>query len=148
MTDKLFTPTKLGDIKCRPCGDGAADAQSRAGTIDRYDGGVLPPARQRGLIISEGAQVSRLGQGYAWTPGIWTEAQGAGWRKITDAVHAEGGKIVAQLWHGPVSHPLCWTGRTDCAFGIDCSAKTFDGTGFVNVPTRRALALDGFGRGG
>ena len=58
-----------------------------------------------GLIVSEGTQISQQGQGYAWTPGIHDAAQIAGWRGVTDAVHAAGGRIVAQLWHvGRVSH--------------------------------------------
>jgi N-ethylmaleimide reductase len=70
---------------------------------------VLPPlTRQRagaGLMVSEGTQIEPRGQGYAWTPGIYSPAQVAGWRKVTDAVHAEGGVIFAQLWHvGRVSH--------------------------------------------
>jgi len=64
--------------------------------------------RQRagaGFIVSEGTQIEPRGQGYAWTPGIYTQAQVDGWRKVTDAVHAEGGVIFAQLWHvGRVSH--------------------------------------------
>lgn len=64
--------------------------------------------RQRasaGFMVSEGAQIEPRGQGYAWTPGIYSEAQIDGWRKVTDAVHAEGGVIFAQLWHvGRVSH--------------------------------------------
>jgi N-ethylmaleimide reductase len=65
--------------------------------------------RQRasaGLIVTEGTQVSPRGVGYLGTPGIYTEAQGAGWKKITDAVHERGGRIFAQLWHvGRISHP-------------------------------------------
>ena len=58
-----------------------------------------------GLIISEGTQISRQGQGYAWTPGIFTADQVAGWKKVTEAVHEKGGKMFAQLWHvGRVSH--------------------------------------------
>ncbi|UNP29702.1 alkene reductase [Lysobacter gummosus] len=58
-----------------------------------------------GLIVSEGTQISRQGQGYAWTPGIYTREQIAGWRQVTDAVHAAGGRMFAQLWHvGRVSH--------------------------------------------
>jgi N-ethylmaleimide reductase len=58
-----------------------------------------------GLIISEGTQIEPRGQGYAWTPGLYSQDQIAGWRKVTDAVHAEGGVIFAQLWHvGRVSH--------------------------------------------
>jgi len=52
-----------------------------------------------GLIVSEATQISQSGQGYPNTPGIFTEAQIAGWKPVTDAVHAKGGTIVAQLWH-------------------------------------------------
>lgn len=58
-----------------------------------------------GLIVTEGTQISRQGQGYAWTPGIHSPEQVAGWRGVTDAVHTAGGRIFAQLWHvGRVSH--------------------------------------------
>lgn len=58
-----------------------------------------------GFMVSEGAQIEPRGQGYAWTPGIYSDDQIAGWRKVTDAVHAKGGVIFAQLWHvGRVSH--------------------------------------------
>lgn len=58
-----------------------------------------------GFMVSEGAQIEPRGQGYAWTPGLYSAAQIEGWRKITDAVHAQGGVIFAQLWHvGRVSH--------------------------------------------
>lgn len=58
-----------------------------------------------GLIISEGTQICPQGQGYAWTPGIYSPAQIAGWKLVTDAVHAQGGRMFAQLWHvGRVSH--------------------------------------------
>ncbi len=60
-----------------------------------------------GLIVSEATQVSRQGQGYAFTPGMYTDAQERGWRLVTDAVHAAGGRIAAQLWHvGRISHHL------------------------------------------
>lgn len=58
-----------------------------------------------GLIVSEGTQIEPRGRGYAWTPGIYNQAQIDGWRQVTDAVHAEDGVIFAQLWHvGRVSH--------------------------------------------
>ena len=64
--------------------------------------------RQRtgaGFMVTEGTQIEPRGQGYAWTPGIHSAEQILGWRKVTDAVHAEGGTIFAQLWHvGRVSH--------------------------------------------
>ncbi|RZA07091.1 MAG: alkene reductase [Proteobacteria bacterium] len=59
-----------------------------------------------GLILTEATAVSPMGVGYADTPGIWSEAQVAGWKKITDAVHAKGGHIMLQLWHvGRISDP-------------------------------------------
>ncbi len=58
-----------------------------------------------GFLVTEGTQIEPRGQGYAWTPGIYTQDQINGWRKVTEAVHAEGGVIFAQLWHvGRVSH--------------------------------------------
>jgi N-ethylmaleimide reductase len=61
---------------------------------------------EAGLIISEASQISQQGKGYAWTPGIYSDAQVAGWRLVTDAVHAAGGLIYCQLWHvGRISHP-------------------------------------------
>ena len=66
--------------------------------------------RQRasaGLIFSEGTQISQQGKGYVAAPGIYTDTQRDGWRLVTDAVHADGGLIFAQLWHvGRVSHPI------------------------------------------
>jgi N-ethylmaleimide reductase len=64
-----------------------------------------------GLLISEGSQVSPEGLGYQDTPGIYSDAQVAGWRLVTEAVHARGGRIFLQLWHvGRVSHPLLQPG--------------------------------------
>ena len=64
--------------------------------------------RQRagaGFMVTEGTQIEPRGQGYAWTPGIHSAEQIAGWRTVTGAVHDQGGIIFAQLWHvGRVSH--------------------------------------------
>src|SRR6516164_1399218 len=64
--------------------------------------------RQRasaGLIITEATNISRQGRGYAYTPGIYTDAHVAAWAPVTRAVHEAGGKIVVQLWHvGRMSH--------------------------------------------
>lgn len=58
-----------------------------------------------GLIITEGLPISDEGRGYLYTPGLYTDEQTQGWRTVTDAVHAKGGKIFAQLWHvGRMSH--------------------------------------------
>src|SRR5690242_599236 len=58
-----------------------------------------------GLIVTEGTQIAGVAQGYQDTPGIYTDEQRDGWRRVTEAVHAAGGRIFAQLWHvGRVSH--------------------------------------------
>lgn len=84
--------------------------RSRAGAGDVATDMMADYYAQRasaGLIISEGTQISQQGQGYAWTPGVYSDAQIAGWKKVTDAVHQAGGKIFAQLWHvGRVSHTV------------------------------------------
>lgn len=69
-----------------------------------------------GLIITEGTIIRPDGQGYPNTPGIFSEAQVGGWRKVTEAVHERGGKIFVQLWHvGRVSHPFYLNGELPVA---------------------------------
>ncbi|BFM19457.1 alkene reductase [Gilvimarinus japonicus] len=69
-----------------------------------------------GMILTEATSVTPMGVGYPDTPGIWSEAQVAGWKKITDAVHAKGGKILLQLWHvGRISDPLYLDGELPVA---------------------------------
>ncbi|HEX5400312.1 MAG TPA: alkene reductase, partial [Verrucomicrobiae bacterium] len=64
-----------------------------------------------GLIISEATSVTPMGVGYADTPGIWSDAQVAGWKLITEAVHKTGGRMVLQLWHvGRISDPMFLNG--------------------------------------
>ncbi|MBA1274246.1 alkene reductase [Stutzerimonas azotifigens] len=69
-----------------------------------------------GLIISEATSVTPMGVGYPDTPGIWSDEQVEGWKKITAAVHAKGGKIVLQLWHvGRISDPVYLDGELPVA---------------------------------
>ncbi|MEV6995873.1 hypothetical protein AB0N87_43310 [Streptomyces sp. NPDC093228] len=64
-----------------------------------------------GLIIAEATAISPQAVGWADTPGLWSAEQVRGWRQVTDAVHAEGGRIIAQLWHtGALSHPDFFNG--------------------------------------
>lgn len=82
-----------------------------------------------GLIISEATQISQQGQGYAWTPGIFTEAQIQSWKPVTEAVHKKGGHIFNQLWHvGAVSHNVFQPGGSA---PISSSAWTPKGQAFV-----------------
>jgi N-ethylmaleimide reductase len=98
-----------------------------------------------GLIIAEATQVSPQAQGYADTPGSYSDAQVAGWKVVTDAVHAKGGKIVLQLWHtGRVSHTLFQKdGQPPVGpSAVRANTKTFVvGEGFVDVSEPRALEL-------
>lgn len=69
-----------------------------------------------GLILSEATSVTPMGVGYADTPGIWSDAQVEGWKQVTDAVHAAGGRIVMQLWHvGRISDPMFLDGAAPVA---------------------------------
>ena len=105
----LFSPLDVGELRLRNRIVMAPLTRNRAGP------GFVPRElnveyyRQRasaGLIISEATQIAPEGLGYPDTPGIYTDEQVAGWRRVTDAVHAEGGQMVLQLWHvGRISHP-------------------------------------------
>lgn len=100
--------------------------------------------RQRstvGLIISEGTQISNQGVGYPWTPGIHTDEQVEGWKKVTDAVHEESGKIFAQIWHvGLVSHPRYHDGEPPVApSAVKPKGQIFTADGMQDFVTPRAL---------
>lgn len=98
-----------------------------------------------GLIISEATQISQQGKGYAFVPGIYKEEQIAGWKLVTDAVHAKGGHIFAQLWHvGRISHPsLQENGQLPVApSAIQPRGMAFTETGFQPFVTPRALETE------
>jgi N-ethylmaleimide reductase len=105
----LFSPMRFGKL------DMANRIVMAPLTRNRAGEGNVPQAmnveyyRQRasaGLIITEASQISPQGVGYPATPGIHSAEQIAGWRKVTDAVHEQGGHIFIQLWHvGRISHP-------------------------------------------
>lgn len=149
MTDaKLFSPLKVGAIDVKNRIAMAPLTRNRARAEDDAPYGIhVTYYTQRagaGLIITEASQISPQGKGYAWTPGIYSEAQIEGWKKVTDAVHAKGGKIVIQLWHvGRISHPVLQPGGVDpvAPSAIAANSKTFDGEKFVPTPTPRALEL-------
>jgi 2,4-dienoyl-CoA reductase-like NADH-dependent reductase (Old Yellow Enzyme family) len=94
-----------------------------------------------GLILTEATAVTPMGVGYVDTPGIWSAEQIAGWKKITDAVHAAGGRIFCQLWHvGRLSHPDFLNRETP----VSASALAVEGeirvpTGHKPYPVPRAL---------
>lgn len=144
----LFDPIKIGDIELANRVVMAPLTRSRA--INGRCPGPLTVEyyRQRasaGLIISEASQISPMSQGYLDTPGIHTPEQIAAWRNVTDAVHAEEGKIVIQLWHvGRIAHSSLLPGgvRPVSCTNRRSDAKTFTRDGFVNASEPRALSDD------
>ncbi len=105
----LFDPLRLGAILA-PNRILMAPMTRARGTRDHLPTPIMAEYyAQRagaGLIISEAIGISREGMGWAYATGLWTPEQIAGWRRVTDAVHAAGGRIIAQLWHmGRTVHP-------------------------------------------
>ena len=105
----LFTPLEIGSLTLRNRVVMAPLTRMRAGDDNiptQMNADYYAQRASAGLIISEATQVSAQGRGYARSPGIHTPEQIAGWRCVTDAVHAAGGLMFLQLWHsGRTSHP-------------------------------------------
>jgi N-ethylmaleimide reductase len=144
----LFSPAHFGDLVLANRVVMAPLTRNRAGAglvPSRFAAEYYSQRAGAGLIITEATQVSREAQGYLDTPGLYTREQVAAWRKVTDAVHAKGGRIVAQLWHvGRIAHTsLLPEGVQPVApSALRANAKTFTRDGFVDVSPPRALALD------
>ena len=148
MALDLFSPVKLGAISLSNRMVMAPLTRNRAG-----EGGV-PQAinatyyAQRasaGLIISEATPISTMAHGYPALPGIYNDAQVAGWKKVTDAVHAKGGKIVIQLWHvGRISHPSLLPNNAlpVAPSAIKPAGKAFTYQGLVDYVEPRALEVN------
>ncbi len=96
------------------------------------------------LIISEGTQPSAVGQGYLTTPGIHSPEQVEGWRRVADAVHAKGGRIVLQMMHaGRVAHPDNKDGlETIAPSALAAPGEMFTADGMKAHPVPRALAVE------
>jgi N-ethylmaleimide reductase len=147
MALDLFSPVKLGSISLKNRMVMAPLTRNRAG-----EGGV-PQAinvtyyEQRataGLIVTEATPISAMAHGYPMLPGIYNDAQIAGWKLVTDAVHAKGGKIVLQLWHvGRISHPsLLPNGALPVApSAIKPAGQAFTYQGLVDYVEPRALDM-------
>ncbi|MEB3223069.1 MAG: alkene reductase [Candidatus Sericytochromatia bacterium] len=116
---QLFPPLRAGELQLPNRVVMAPLTRCRAGA------GRVPTPLMRdyyvqrataGLILTEATSICPMGVGYPDTPGIWTKEQVAGWRGVTDAVHAAGGQIMLQLWHvGRISHPTYLDGTQPVA---------------------------------
>lgn len=151
--DPLFQPYSLGSLELPNRIVMPPMTRSRAGQPGDVANDLMAEyyaqRASAGLIVSEGTWISPLGKGYAWTPGIHSPAQVAGWRKTTKAVHAAGGRIFAQLWHvGRLSHISLLDGQSPVsssaiqAEGVNVFVAESDGTpGFVQASKPRALKV-------
>jgi N-ethylmaleimide reductase len=144
----MFEPAQAGALKLANRIVMAPLTRNRAGpglVPGKFAAEYYAQRATAGLIVSEATQISAQAQGYADTPGCYTDNQVAGWKKVTDDVHAKGGTIVVQLWHtGRVSH-TCFQKDGQAPVGpsaIRANTKTFlAGRGFVDASMPRALEL-------
>jgi 2,4-dienoyl-CoA reductase-like NADH-dependent reductase (Old Yellow Enzyme family) len=115
----LFDPVQLGDLSLANRMVMSPLTRCRAGAGRVPNALMAEYYTQRvtaGLIISEATSVTPMGVGYPDTPGIWSDAQVEGWKRVTDAVHRAGGRILLQLWHvGRISDPHYLDGRQPVA---------------------------------
>jgi len=143
MSD-LFSPVKLGSIAMSNRMVMAPLTRNRSsmeGVPQDINVTYYEQRATAGLIITEATPISAMGHGYPLLPGIYTDAQVDGWKKVTDAVHAKGGKIVIQLWHvGRISHPTLLNGATPVAPSpVKPAGKVFTFNGLVDYVEPRAL---------
>jgi N-ethylmaleimide reductase len=143
LSTDLFAPYQLGDLELKNRFVMAPMTRNRAGE------GTAPTAlnaeyyAQRagaGLIITEGTQPAAVGQGYPNTPGLHTDEQVAGWRLVADAVHAAGGRIVAQLMHtGRIGHPSITGLQPVGPSAVTPAGQVFTPEGMQDMQEPRAL---------
>ncbi len=143
MSD-LFSPVKLGSIAMSNRMVMAPLTRNRSsmeGVPQDINVTYYEQRATAGLVITEATPISAMGHGYPLLPGIYTDAQVDGWKKVTDAVHAKGGKIVIQLWHvGRISHPTLLNGATPVAPSpVKPAGKAFTFNGLVDYVEPRAL---------
>ncbi|MFH8289669.1 alkene reductase [Streptomyces sp. NPDC018059] len=121
--------------RARATGEGLAPTELHAAYYGQRAGA--------GLIVTEGTWVSERAIGFVHVPGVYTQEQVAGWRRVTDVVHALGGRIVQQLWHtGAASHPDHLGGELPAGpSAVDPCEKSFTANGFKETVTPRAMSL-------
>ena len=147
----LFDPIKIGDIAMTSRIAMAPLTRNRSpGAVpNTLNVAYYQQRASAGLLITEGTPITQQGQGYAQVPGLYTRQALDGWKNVTDAVHSEGGKIVAQIWHvGRISHTSLQPGggQPVAPSAITAKSKTYiindDGTGtFADTSEPRALDI-------
>ncbi|MGI9273784.1 MAG: alkene reductase [Endozoicomonas sp.] len=148
MNRKLFSPVELGRLNLKNRVVMAPMTRSRADADDCANDLMAEYYRQRasaGLIITEGTQPSANGKGYLRTSGIYNQAQVDSWKKVTEAVHAEGGQIVMQIMHcGRIGHPHNKAPGTDtiAPSAIKAEGEIFTEKGMLPFSMPRALVTE------
>jgi N-ethylmaleimide reductase len=144
---ELFQPFNLGPLVLKNHIVMAPLTRSRASAGDvptEMNAEYYAQRASAGLIISEATNISQQGKGYAFTPGIYTQDQIAGWKLVTDAVHKKNGLIFCQLWHvGRISHPSLQPNNElpVSASAVKPNQQAFTETGMQDCVTPRALEL-------
>ncbi|POM26773.1 N-ethylmaleimide reductase [Actinomadura rubteroloni] len=148
MTDTLFSPVTVGKLTLPNRIVMAPMTRSRAdeeGNVQPLTAEYYAQRASAGLIISEAVQPSRRAQGYVWTPGLHEDSHVTAWRTVTDAVHAAGGRIFAQIMHsGRVGHPVL---QPDGALPLGPSPlasgeKLFTPDGLLDHPVPEEMTTD------
>jgi N-ethylmaleimide reductase len=151
--NKLFTPVQIGPITLKHRVVMAPLTRSRSQQPGDIPGDLMleyytQRASDGGFIISEATPVSITARGWLGAPGLYTDEQVEGWKKITAAVHAKGGKMFSQLWHtGRSSHvemtggPAPVSASVDPSYWQDASHLTSTPSGWVQPSPHRALEI-------
>ncbi|EHS58606.1 alkene reductase [Paenibacillus sp. Aloe-11] len=143
---KLWSQTRIGKMELPHRLAMAPMTRSRAqedGTPGELTSLYYAQRASMGLLITEGAQPSDDGQGYLWSPGIYTEKHIEGWKKVTDAVHEAGGYIYIQIMHaGRMSHPDNTPHHRQpvAPSAIAPGKEMFTATGMQDIPVPRELS--------
>src|ERR1700732_1165165 len=151
--DKLFTPIQVGPMELKHRVVMAPLTRSRSVQPGSIPGDLMleyysQRASDGGLIVSEGTSISIAGGGWFGAPGLYSEAQVAGWRRITDAVHGKGGHMFSQLWHtGRAAHVDSTNGNIPVSSSVnpeywqDPTIKESTPHGWLQPSPHRALEI-------
>ena len=141
----LYSPIQLGELSLRNRVFMAPLTRNRAdpdGTPGPWAETYYRQRSSAGLIITEATQISAMGKGYINTPGIYLPEHIAGWRRIVDGVHDDGGHVFLQLWHvGRISHTSLLPNNAQpvAPSAVQARSRTVTQLGFVDVTEPRAL---------
>ena len=148
MTSPVLQPVTIGDLALKNrivMAPLTRSRSSREGIVPDFAATYYAQRAAAGLIISEATNISPQAVGYAYTPGIWSDAQVEAWSRVTAKVHANDGRIFLQLWHtGRISHPDLQPGGglPVSASAIAAQGEAYTEAGMKPLVTPRALETD------